>query len=56
MRDPQRIQRIIKLLEVVWEKHPDWRLCQLISNLKGCGIQDLFFLEDDELESLLTLI
>jgi hypothetical protein len=31
-RDPARIDAIVDLLREAWKKHPDWRLCQLISN------------------------
>ena len=31
-RDPARIDEMIELLRVAWKKHPDWRLCQVISN------------------------
>lgn len=34
-------------------KQHDIRLCQLLSNLKGSGPQDLFHLYDDELEYLI---
>jgi len=53
MRDPNRIPRICKKLEVYWKKHPDYRLGQLISNLLGPGPHDVFFQEDDEWEALL---
>ena len=53
MRDIKRIKRIIKLLEKYWNKEPDLRLCQLISNLHGNGKQDIFYTEDDELEKVL---
>ena len=53
MRNKKRIPKIIKLLQEYWEKYPDLRLCQLISNLHGTGKQDIFFTEDDELEKLL---
>jgi hypothetical protein len=53
MRDPKRIKRIIIKLEKFWKKNPDWRFCQLISNLHGRGPQDIFFTEDEELEQVL---
>jgi hypothetical protein len=31
-RDPARIERILELLREAWKKHPDLRLCQIISN------------------------
>ena len=50
MRDPKRIKPIIEKLEKAWELYPDWRLCQLISNLHGTGPQDIFHTRDEELE------
>lgn len=50
MRDPQRISTIIAKLLKLWARVPDWRFCQLISNLHGVGPQDIFYTEDDELE------
>lgn len=52
-RDPKRIKEIMSLLEKAWELAPDWRLCQLISNLHGTGPQDIFYTEDDVLKQLL---
>jgi hypothetical protein len=34
MREKERIFRIMTLLQTIWEKHPDWRFNQLISNLQ----------------------
>jgi len=50
MRNPERIPIIIKKLEQAWLKVPDWRLGQLVSNLMGVGIQDVFHQEDDKWE------
>lgn len=48
MRDYKRIQITIALLQRGWEKVPDWRLGQLIENLKRyVGVEDLFYIEDD---------
>ena len=53
MRDPQRIRRFCDQLASVWEKVPDWRFGQLMSNLLGAYYEethsDIFFPEDDEL-------
>lgn len=58
MRDPERIDRICGLLSEVWKKSPDLRLGQLIYNIvrahKG-GITPLFYIEDDELESIMRV-
>lgn len=53
MRDPERIKRILPLLEKVWEAHPDYRLGQLIAAYapRGFGI---WYMEDDALEKELA--
>ncbi len=53
MRRPDRIAPVIKKLQTAWALVPDWRLCQLISNLHGNGQQDIFHTEEDELEQAL---
>lgn len=50
MRDPKRIKRIVEKYAKVWETVPDWRFGQLLSNMHGCGQQDVFHTEDDDLE------
>ena len=53
MRDISRISRILELVEYYWMKVPDWRLGQLIENVKTFSEkEDLFFVEDDELMEL----
>lgn len=48
MRDPNRIPVILEMIRVEWEKYPDLRLGQIISNVTyGMGC-DLFHLEDGE--------
>lgn len=32
MRDPERIERILRMLESLWKKYPDQRLGQLLGN------------------------
>ena len=50
MRNPNRIPEVLAILQQGWEKVPDWRLGQLIENLKRyIGVNDLFYIEDDEL-------
>lgn len=50
MRDPNRIPEIMTLLQNGWERVPDWRLGQLIENLKRyIGVDDLFYIEDDKM-------
>ena len=51
MRDPQRIKRILALLEKAWQEVPDLRLGQLIENIaKELGWNDAFYMEDDVLQ------
>jgi len=47
MRDPKRIQVILKLVQKFWEANPDLRLCQLLGNC--FEINDLYHVEDDDL-------
>lgn len=69
MRNPKRINKILKLIEKIWAKNPDLRLCQLIENCfsdKGKIVQtlkgnvyidfDIYFVEDEELEERLKKI
>jgi uncharacterized protein YihD (DUF1040 family) len=54
MRDPKRIPAFLTLLQIYWEKVPDWRFGQLIENLKSfSGKTDLFYLEDDDFKKIL---
>ena len=51
MRNQQRIQKILDLLEKVWQEVPDWRLGQLIENIsRDMGWNDAYYVEDDDLE------
>jgi uncharacterized protein YihD (DUF1040 family) len=51
MRDPQRIPKILDLLEKAWKEVPDWRLGQLIENIaRDMGWNDAYYMEDDYLE------
>lgn len=57
MRDVSRIPRIISVLEDIWRRVPQWRLGQLIENIKAfSGKDDLFYVEDDEMENILKEI
>ena len=41
-------------IEKQWENFPDWRLGQLIENIKRFyNIDDLFYIEDDEMLKLI---
>lgn len=54
MRDPQRIWKILDLLDLLekaWMEVPDWRLGQLIENIaRDMGWNDAYYMEDDDLE------
>jgi uncharacterized protein YihD (DUF1040 family) len=52
MRDPNRISQIINTLKIYWEKHPDQRLGQILSNVNNVTedrIDDIFYMEDDQI-------
>lgn len=51
MRDPKRIKPILELIEKIWTKNPDLRLCQLIGNCFEAG--DNYYKEDNILEEKL---
>ena len=61
MRNPNRIDPILKLQGEIWHKYPDLRLCQIISNAadlyklqprcrKFFG-SDLYYMEDDQIQA-----
>jgi uncharacterized protein YihD (DUF1040 family) len=52
MRDPARIDEVLKLLHEVWTLEPDLRLGQLIYNaarIRGPDLSDVFSIEDSSL-------
>jgi len=49
IRDPNRIELLLNKIREVWEKHPDLRLGQLISNQAPQARWGVFYIEDDEL-------
>lgn len=51
MRDPKRIEELLKLIKKIWKNYPDLRLCQLIGNVYGP--EDLYHKEDDDLKKRL---
>lgn len=53
MRDPQRISTVIAKLLKLWARVPNWRFCQLVSNLHGLGPQDIFHTKDDDFEKMI---
>ena len=48
MRDPKRIDKILKLIGNVWKQNPDLRLLQLLDN--AIPDQKWYYIEDDVLE------
>ena len=52
-KNPDRIKRIIKLVELYWKKNPDQRLGQLITNLSE--LNDPFYMTDEKLEERLII-
>jgi uncharacterized protein YihD (DUF1040 family) len=52
MRDPQRIDRILNLIAVIWRRDPDLRLGQLLYNFAGFKDAD-YNTEDDLTEKKL---
>ena len=57
MRNPNRIKQFLETIEKCGAQVPDWRLGQLIENLKRrLDIEDLFYIEDKELEEAIKNI
>lgn len=53
MRDPKRIKKVLKIIEEVWKRNPDLRLCQLIGNVFP---GDNYYIEDTTLVKKLKTI
>ena len=59
MRDSERIKPLLKKIEEIWLKNPDWRFSQLIDNaITSTGINGipLFYIEDEDLKTGLILL
>ena len=54
MRDPNRINRILGKIKILWDLYPDQRFGQLSQNY-FCGETDNFYVEDDETERYLDI-
>jgi len=54
MRNPERIPKILKLIEKIWYAYPDLRLTQIIMNVLSMN-EDPYYVEDDKLEEALKL-
>ena len=48
MRNPKRINRILRLIKKIWIKNSDLRLGQLIDN--AIREETIFYIEDDAFE------
>ena len=46
MRDPDRIDIILKELGDIWKKYPDLRFCQMMHVIVDFAIKDTYDLED----------
>lgn len=53
MRDPKRIDRILKIIRKNWKKKSHLRLGQFLYNTIWKQDAPLFYIEDDKLEQLL---
>ena len=53
MRDPERIDRILKRVEKIWKANPDLRLMQLLINC--LDEENFYFTEDTVLEQELKM-
>lgn len=49
MRDPERINTILKELEVVWNKYPDMRFGQVVENFCVQGNINRFYYQEDDI-------
>lgn len=49
MRDPKRINRMLKKIKKLWKTYPDMRLTQLIMNALAMN-EDPYYIEDELLE------
>ena len=52
-RDPARIAPLLARLNAAWSSQPDLRLGQIFSNLIRSMPANLYFVEDDELITLI---
>ena len=58
MRNPKRIDKVLKQIKTIWDCHPNMRLCQLIINgfmldSMATDLSQLYYLEDDKLSQTL---
>lgn len=56
MRDPERIERVLALVRLIWSAYPDLRLSQILFNARPDGSPsnpEFYYMEDEDLESRL---
>ena len=53
MRNPERIEKVMNIVERIWKKEPDLRFGQIISVIDSLSDNDIFHLEDDKMIKLL---
>lgn len=53
-RPPERIPRVLALLEEYWTRYPDLRLAQIVVNAVGVNsVPEVFHAEDDQVDQWL---
>lgn len=53
MRDVERIPKVLDKIKEIWLRYPDLRLCQLLENTKPENLNDMYYIEDEDLLKLL---
>jgi len=56
MKNPNRIDRILKLLKKLWKTMPEQRFGQLLENYLFNCEECIFYKEDDEIEKELKML
>ena len=53
MRDVERIPKVLDKIKEIWLRYLDLRLCQLLENTKPENLNDMYYIEDEDLLKLL---
>ena len=53
MRDVERIPKVLDKIKEIWLRYPDLSLCQLLENTKPTNLNDMYYIEDEDLLKLL---
>lgn len=53
MRNVERIPKVLDKIKEIWLRYPDLRLCQLLENTKPTNLNDMYYIEDEDLLKLL---